>query len=325
MTTQLTPETTRQLHDALTQVCTAIGVNPDDATLIKYTMNAVFRVGPYVLRLSRGTHAAALAARTCKVAMALERAGIPTTRLAHEIAPEPVMAGEWIATVWHHVDAVNVAPEPVDLAVPLQAIHTLTDFAVELPTWAPVDKFRRRITAARKLPEAASKHLEQWSLTELSLHAQALLSMLEQWCDEAEQSLLSVEWRLVPGVIHADAHTGNLLLRQAPARPGPDPSALLCDHDGMCHGPREWDLIPTAHGTTRFGRPRESYEHFANAYGFDITTWSGWPALSRLRELQLVTSTIDSLNGRPSVAEQLALRLNSLLAADDSCIWSRYV
>lgn len=148
--------------------------------------------------------------------------------------------------------------------------------------------------------------------------------MLHGWCEDIHGQLPSIRWHLPAGALHGDAHTGNLLLRSAPARPAADPTALLCDLDGLSHGPREWDLVPTAHGTTRFGRSPTPYHALADDYGFDILSWSGWPLLVRLRELQLVTSVIDSIAGRPAVADQLALRLRSLLADDSTVVWTRY-
>ncbi|MEU4398250.1 phosphotransferase [Micromonospora orduensis] len=163
-----------------------------------------------------------------------------------------------------------------------------------------------------------------WSRTELGLHATDLLRDLDRRCCKAEEDLDRVAWRLPPGVIHGDAHTGNVLLPAAgQGRPAPS-GPLLCDLDGMCIGPREWDLVPTAHGATRFGRAPADYQGFAEAYQFDVTAWTGWPVLRRVRELQLVTSTIDRLAGRPDVARELAHRLRSLLTEDLGATWTRY-
>ena len=124
--------------------------------------------------------------------------------------------------------------------------------------------------------------------------------------------------------IHADAHTGNALLTGIPERPAPEPGTILCDLDGLCRGPREWDLVPTAHGPVRFGRSHADYREFVAAYGFDVTAWPGWPVLRDVRELQLVTSVIDSIAGRPEVARELAVRLRSLITGDHHAIWTRY-
>lgn len=324
MSTALSPAAERELARHLRQVCARLGVDPNNATLVKYTMNAVFVARPYVLRLAHGPHAVALAHRVVAVAAALEHAGIPTVRLGDAVGTQPIRSGDWVATVWQHVATVKDEAKPIDLAAPLSALHGLDRLDVPLQSWSPVDTFRRRLHAAATLRPAASTELQHWSHTELGMDAEDLLRILGKRCDDVEEQLADISWHLPAGVIHGDAHTGNVLLRDTPRRPRADPTALLCDLDGVCHGPREWDLVPTAHGATRFGRSAADYHAFTEAYGFDITTWSGWPVLRQVRDLQLVTSTINTLAGRPDVARELAHRLRSLLNDDTTVVWTRH-
>ncbi|WP_433393033.1 phosphotransferase [Micromonospora sp. KLBMP9576] len=313
-----------ELRTHLGHVCEQIGVDPNDARLVKYTMNAVFVAPPFVIRLAAGPHAATLARRVVSVAASLEQAGMPTVRLASSMMSQPIFSEGWVATAWQYVPTVSDEPKPVDLAAPLRVLHSLDRLDIALPQWSPIEKFRRRLGATAALPPEDAVELEQWSRTELGVPVADLLRDLYLRCDEAEEDLDRVAWRLQPGVIHGDAHTGNILLPApgdgAAARPDP----LLCDLDGMCIGPREWDLVPTAHGATRFGRPASDYQSFVDAYGVDLTAWAGWPVLRRVRELQLVTSTIDTLAGRPDVARELAHRLRSLFANDFEATWRRH-
>jgi hypothetical protein len=324
MVASLSTRVEGELRDRLTDVCQHVGIPIDTAILIKYTMNAVFRAGDYVIRLAHGDQARTLAQRTTVLAAELARRNVPTIRLAADLAPAPVHAGDWVATIWQYIPTAHDNPWPVDLAVPLHALHAVDRFDTPLPAWDPVAKIHRRITNAAALPAAAATEMDEWSRAELGLPATRLLEVLYSWCDDIDRQLPGIRWHLPAGPLHGDAHTGNLLLRQVPARPAADPTALLCDLDGLSEGPREWDLVPTAHGTTRFGRSQAAYDAFADAYGFDILTWNGWPLLVRLRELQLVTSVIDSFTGRPAVANELALRLRSLVADDPTVGWTRY-
>jgi hypothetical protein len=324
--TALHPAVAQQLRRHLHTICHQAGIACGDATLIKYTMNAVYHVGPYVLRLAHGPHAAALAQRTVAVAAALAAADASTIRLADDLAvAQPVVSGDWVATIWQHVPTVAAEPKPVHLAAPLRTLHALDRLdGIGLPRWAPIDKFRRRLDAAAHLPAPDAADLDAWARTQLGLSRDAMLHELRRRCDDLDHALAAVSWRFSHGVIHNDAHTGNLLLPRTPHRAESDPTALLCDLDGICHGPREWDLVPTAHGVTRFGRPATDYHAFTDLYGFDITTWPGWPVLRDVRELQLVTSTLDSATGRPEVADQLAHRLRSLLTGDTTAVWTRH-
>jgi hypothetical protein len=324
MATALTETAAEQLRHGFADICREIGVDPAHGRLIKYTMNAVFVLDSYVLRLARGELALERGRRVAAAASALEAVGVPTVRLAGEVPVQPVHVDKWVATVWRRVAVVDVEPKPVDLAEPLSAIHSVDQLPVGLPAWAPIAKFRQRLAAAASLPQAEAADLEVWSQTELGQSPDDLLAFLSQRCDQVDAQLNEVKWHLPWGVIHADAHTGNVLLTAYPQRPYAAPGTVLCDLDGLCHGPREWDLVPTAHGPARFGRSAADYEAFANKYGFDVTRWAGWPVLQDVRELQLVTSVIDGIAGRPDVAAQLAHRLRSLLTDDRSTIWARF-
>ena len=324
MTTALSDAVASELHGRLRDVCAQIGVDPDGAKLVKYTMNAVFVAPPFVIRLAAGPHAETLAHQVVSVAACLEKAGMPTVRLAPGLPFQPIFSGEWVATVWDYVPTVGREPRPVDLAAPLRALHSVDQLDVALPRWSPTEKFRRRLAAAAALPPQEAAALEHWSNTQLELPATGLLRDLHRRCDEAEEDLDQVTWRLPVGIIHGDAHTGNILLPAANHEGRVPSMPLLCDLDGLCVGPPEWDLVPTAHGATRFGRSPAEYREFVEAYGVDITEWAGWPVLRRVRELQLVTSTIDTLAGRPDVASELAHRLRSFLLNDLDARWRRY-
>ncbi|GIF01124.1 phosphotransferase [Paractinoplanes rishiriensis] len=324
MSTTLSTRVAADLHQHLTEVCAVAGLPADNAVLIKYTMNAVYRIGSYVVRLNHGEHARRLAQTTTAAVLTLTRKGVPLIEPATDLTDKPICTGNWVATVWKYVPTVDADPLPIDLAVPLRALHAINDLGIPLPTWDPINKFRRRISNAAAHTGHVAAEIDQWARTELSMPATRLIDILYGWCDDLHTELANIDWHLPPGPTHGDAHTGNLLLRQHPRRPSPDPTALICDPDGLCNGPREWDLLPTAHGTTRFGRPRADYDTFAAAYGFDLLTWTGWPTLRRLREVQVVTSVIDTFPGRPALATQLALRLRSLLNEDTTAIWTRY-
>ncbi|GIJ65119.1 phosphotransferase [Virgisporangium ochraceum] len=308
MATRLDETVARRLHETLRVVCDRIGADAARAEPVKYTINAVYRVPPFVIRMNASP---ATAERTVSHATALAAVDAPTIRLA-DVGPQPIVAGGWAATVWLDVPTTGRTPEPVDLAGPVRTIHRLETLDADLPPWEPVAKARRRIDRA-----VGADWMRPWCRDEVGLDLDDLVAALRERCDAVERALADVAWHLPAGVLHGDVHTGNLLL----ATSG---EALLCDLDSVCAGPREWDLTPPAHGTERMGRPRAAYAAFADAYGFDVTAWPGWPALRAVRDLQMATSTFGAFDGRADVAQQLAHRVRTLLAGDDDAVWTRY-
>jgi hypothetical protein len=320
----LEPVVANEIYSGLQKVCDEAGLDASRASFIKYTMNAVFRVGSHIVRLSTGEFAIDHASRGVSVAQMLEIAEAPTIRLARLRVPQPIQSEGWVATVWDYVHASEMDPLPIDLASPLQNMHSLKVMPGAFGQWDPIPRFRKRIDRAANLSNKRAQEFAEWAKAEVGISAQELIGWLREQCDRREEELRDIQWHLPSGVIHADAHTGNILLRGRPTRPCADESAILCDLDGVTCGPPEWDLTPTAHGAIRFGRSRRDYDAFADAYGFDITMWEGWPTLRATRELQLTTSVIGDLAGRSGIAMQLAHRLRSMLSKNDAELWTRF-
>jgi hypothetical protein len=315
-TTALTPAMNAHLRRGLADVCAAAGIAPRHPQLLKYTINAVYRVGDCVVRLAQGRLAEARAAGVVGVAEEFADLGMPVVRLVPGM-DQPIRANGWVATAWTYVPTTGERPQPVELAGPLRAIHTIDDLRIGLPEWAPITKARQRLEMVRHLPGHEADLTQTWARSRLDRSVEDVLVFLHNWCDRLDEQLRTTTWQLPSGVIHGDFHTGNGL-------PRPDQPPILCDLDGVSIGPREWDLTPIAHGAQRFGRTPADHHAFAAAYGFDVAEWDGWPVLRDVRELQLVTSVLDNIAGRPDVADQLALRLHSILTGDRTITWTRY-
>jgi hypothetical protein len=125
-----------------------------------------------------------------------------------------------------------------------------------------------------------------------------------------------LEFALPRGFVHGDAHLGNLI-------PGPG-GPVLCDFDSSGVGPPEWDLIPFAVGVLRFGESAADFRELSQAYGFDVTGWSGFPVLREVRELKLITSVLPIMRSTPQVRPELLRRLRDFRAGDTSAQWARY-
>ena len=67
-----------------------------------------------------------------------------------------------------------------------------------------------------------------------------------------------------------------------------------------------------------------AYRTFAAAYGFDVTSWSGFAVLRGIRELKLTTSVLPILRSRPQVRPELYRRLDDLRKGRTDTRWTRY-
>jgi hypothetical protein len=282
----------------LAEVCARARLDPAGAELVKFTNNAVFRLvrDPVVVRIAGSSAVRARVPKVVAVARWLAEHDMPSVRLLDGIE-QPVRAGGHVATLWQQVPATGPAPTGYDLAVILRRFHELPPPDFELPAWRPVGPIRERIAEARGLADDD-------------------LALLMVACDETEAALASLRYVLPPGPIHGDGFLGNLI-------PGPD-GPVICDFDSTSTGPREWDLTPAAVGRLRFNYPVDTHGQLASAYDFDVMTWSGFPVLRRLRELQLVTSVLPVLEGNPGLREQWERRYRSFREEDDRVRWEAY-
>jgi aminoglycoside phosphotransferase (APT) family kinase protein len=292
---RFTPE---KLAGVLAGVCAATGLDPEGATLLRFTTNAVYRLAskPVVVRIAASWGLRHRVAKVVKVANWLAGHDFPAVRLLPGFE-QPVRVGDYLATVWDEVPTVSRRPTTRDLAILLRRLHQLPKPAFDLPAWAPLDDVARRIADAEELADDDREFLSD---------RRAAL---------AEQ-LAALEYPLPPAVVHGDAHLGNLI-------PGPD-GPVLCDFDSTSFGPPEWDLAPVLVAQHRFGGSVRESRTLLRAYGFDVTQWPGFEVLRQVRELKLVTSVLPILRSNPDVAPELHRRLASVRSGDAGARWSRY-
>ncbi|WP_322760687.1 phosphotransferase [Frankia sp. Cr2] len=239
---------------------------------------------------ARGPTAHAATTRGSAARGATARGSTALGSTAHVSTSRASTAGERV---------VHSGPPTVsDLAAALQRIHALPLPDAALPHWDPLDDVRRRLADAEGLADPD-------------------FAFLRRMADRLEVALERVTYDLPAGILHGDAHLGNLIRCH-------DGRVIVCDFDSTCYGPTEWDLIPVAVGRLRFGYPPEQHAVLASEYGFDVTRWSGFEVLRALRELKLVTSVVPILASNPRVAAQFAIRLASLRYADESVRWLPY-
>jgi hypothetical protein len=266
------------------------------ARLLRFTNNAVYALvsAPVVVRIVGSRALRHRVGTVVAVARHFARHGIPAIRLLPGFE-QPLHVGEHLVTVWHAVPAGRAATA-ADLARLLRRVHALPP-PEGLVEWVPLQAVRARLSDAEELAEPDRRFL------------------LDR-CAEVENALAELTFALPRGLVHGDAHPGNVIV-------GPD-GPVLCDFDSSCVGPPEWDLTPLAVGRERFGDPAGRYRTLADAYGFDVTSWSGFPVLRAVRELKLTTSVLPILRSHRSVREEFGHRLAALRDGRTDIRWTRY-
>jgi Phosphotransferase enzyme family len=287
-----------RMRVVLASLCVPVGLDARGAVLIRMTNNAVFHL-PHDGVVVRVATTPALFHRVAKVIAVvrwLRATAVPSVEL-DERFEQPLRAAGTLATVWRYTRPADPPPGARDLARVMCRWHELPAPPMALPSWDPVGDARRRLSDAAGLDDADRAFL------------------LERY-EALEEDLTRLEPVLPTGVVHGDAHTGNLI-RTAHG------TVVVCDFDNTCVAPFEWDLVPAAYGALRFGTP-ERHREMVAAYGHDVTRSANWPVLRSVRELQMVTSVVPILTGSPRVAAQFHHRLRSIREGDETARWQPY-
>lgn len=283
---------------AMREVAERISVRADDAILLRLTNNAVFALpgAGLVVRISRSLGLQDRVSKVVRLGDWFERVGAPTIRLAPGV-DQPIRVGDMLATVWRYVPPLPPPPSIAELGEVLREFHGLPRPAFPLPVWDPVKDARARIDDAEALDERDR-------------------AVLVRWCDELEPRLAELQARGEWGLVHGDAHVGNLL-RHSENR------VVLCDFDSTCVGPWQVDLVAVAVGEIRFGRAG-AHRSLAEAYGYDVMGDPDWPILRRARELKMVAAAVPLLASGPGVAEEFRTRLTSVVRGDERAQWTPF-
>src|SRR5699024_3339088 len=225
--------------------------DPTGARLVRFTNNAVYALAEdaVVVRILAADRLRHRVGKVVTLARHFQQFGISAVRLFEGVT-QPLVVDDCLVTVWQQVPEIEPA-SAAQLARLLHAVH-----AAPVPSgierWNPVRDVRSRVEDAEGLAAPDRR-------------------FLLRRCAAVEAALDELDFPLPQGLVHGDAHPGNVIA--GPAGP------VLCDFDSSCVGPPEWDLTPLAVGRERFGDSPERYRELADTYGFDVTAWEGYPVL----------------------------------------------
>lgn len=281
----------------LAEACTAVGLDPGGARLLRLGSNAVWRLAEWVIaRIARPGAGTETARRTVEVARWLESVGYPAVRALGVY--QPVMVRDHAVTFWEAVSDDGSEYATIgQVAEVIGGLHALTaPQALRLPELRPFANAGERIASSSWL----SPDDRDFMTGELA---------------RLQAGYAGLEFTLPQGVIHGDASIGNVLR-------DPDGHPVVIDLDDFATGPREWDLIQTAIYYDRFGwHTREEYETFTRVYGWDIMRWAGYPMLADVREFIMVTWVIQKAGEGEKMSAEARKRVDALRAGASRKDW----
>jgi hypothetical protein len=282
--------------DALAAACAAAGLDSSGAEVIYQRANTVFKLAsmPVIARLRYASGSARVLERltaSVRATQWLHEMGFPAVRPLD--VPQPVAAHGYLVTFWHFIPFAGQAGRDITaLGWLLRQLHALPVPPVSLPATVPLGSVRADAAACQWLTDAQRR----W---------------LTARCDELEAQYATAESALGYGIIHGDAHPGNLI--HAPDR------VVLCDWDAVSHGPREQDLIPIRLGY-RYGRPETEWDQLCTIYRVDVGGLPLIPLLERMRELRAVAAYL-RLADLPQAKAEASHRINDLMTGTQHEPW----
>jgi len=281
------PFTRNATRAILGSACRDQGLDDAGAVLLRHGENAVYRLAhdPVIVRIARHPD---VPRREVAVASWLADRDFPAVRLTESLDQLRVVGGR-VVTWWDLIVEPTQKPTFTDLAEVLRRLHDLppaTTFS--MPPFDPMPRVLGRLEA---VGDAITQPDRQFIVDR-----QAELRAVYE----------SMSFELDPGPVHGDAHIGNLMRRE-------DGTVVLIDFEAFAWGPREWDASVLAAAYVAFGWMDETeYRRCVEAYGWDPLTWSGFPTMRAIRELNMVTWLLQRAGESGEVDEEIARRLADL-------------
>lgn len=290
---------------AAREVARELGLQPDEVMPLRVhdAATLLFPADRLVLRLvPQSNEALDRASRAVRLTSWLAAQGFPTNRPAFD---RVIVTHGYVATVWHEVSAHPVgSPLVLNLALGrlLRDLHALPAPPITLPTGDPLARLR----AALRLDSTRARPLLD----------QDEANYLGHRVEELTARYAAMDFPLGSGLIHNDAHFGNLI-----AEPASRHGFLLTDWEGAAVGPRELDVVLVGAPGSRFGDTDDERLAFVAGYGHDIAAWPDYQILRDIRDLHSLAAYIRSGPDKPPVATELHRRIHSLRADDRTVRW----
>ncbi|MFC8529402.1 phosphotransferase enzyme family protein [Nocardia sp. NPDC057227] len=237
------------------RACASADVPARRITAIRLRDNAMLRTEDRtVIRvLRRGQLETAV--RELRAADWLRSHGI---RAPEPLVPDPVVVAGRPVTFWEDLGGGGPV-EAAETAALLRTLHRL-----RIPSHLGLARFALPDFADQIARAAVDEEGRSW----LTGHAAELA---QRWKE--------IDWPTPWCVIHGDPSPHNTV---AAAHGG-----HVVDLERCCIGPPEWDQTTVAFQSDTLSDPPSRWHAFRDAYGADVTEWSGYAVLRDVRSLEL--------------------------------------
>ncbi|WP_030544931.1 aminoglycoside phosphotransferase family protein [Streptomyces albus] len=285
------------MDEVLRRACAVAGLDATNARVLRGHTNAVVLLDrePVVVKIARRGSPQTEVLRTVRFVQWLMAQDFPTAPLHPIAAEQPVVVDGHAVTFWTHLPQPPHPVQAEQLAAPLYALHNLGTQPVELPE-------RDNVTAIRS------------SIARITDVPTPLIDALSTRVDKLAAELPGVQFLHPKTAIQGDPQHRNALHH--------GDGAVLCDWDTVAWGHREWDLVTIEIHCRRFGYGTEHYHDFAKAYGYDVTTWEGYPTLRDLRELRMITTNARKISHAPESRAEVIRRIEGLIEENTGLRWN---
>lgn len=294
------------MHDLPADVAAAVDavgarchVPVDDARVVHEHSNTAVALpaAQLLVRIAGNPDAFDRIKQSVKVTQWLSAEGF---RCVEPVGLDPFRVKGQVVSVWRLLDVVDRPPGTgPELGRLLRDLHERPNPPTELARL--IDPLASIASAIDGHPNAMTEQDRSWLLARIG---------------ELRAAWATLATALEDGLIHGDAHSNNLIR----VRGG---DVVLSDWDHVGYGPREWDLIQPYYMHRRFGRhsPRELRD-FADAYGWDVSTWTGFETLLQVREISGLSPYVRKAAVQDWAWSEVAHRLATLQSGDSTAPWN---
>ncbi|MEU7178950.1 MULTISPECIES: phosphotransferase enzyme family protein [Streptomyces] len=269
--------------------CRRVGLDADDARLIRLGENALFRLAaqPVVVRIARSTEYLPAVRGEVEVSRWLGHEGFPAARIVDDLEQPLVIDGHPV-TFWHLIVEGDRKATYGELGAVLRDLHSLgVPASLRLPPFSGLDRTEQRIAAATRIPEDDR-------------------AFLRKRAHELQGRVSALRFAAKKGPVHGDAHVQNLMVDR-------NGQVILIDLERFSHDFPEWDLMVTATEHHSLGwQTSAEYGDFVSSYGRDLRAWSGFSTLRAVQEFNMTTWLMQNASESPETAAEYARRIASL-------------